>query len=199
MPLLQWKIAIEAALAPLARQVPLSPNTITLLGVIVMAGASAAVWQGHWAWAGALVLLSGTLDLLDGAVAKAQGLSSRYGALLDRVADRVADFLILAALILASRVPAWAGLLAVALVFLGSYISACLEAMAGAGIGEALSLRAVRIVVVALGCVVAEPLAAIVVLAMMGAWSVLQRLLMARALLAGLGAPHRPGSVERRA
>lgn len=199
MPLLQLKLAVDAALAPWARHVPLSPNAITVLGVVAMAGAAAAVLQSHWLTAAALVLASGLLDLLDGAVAKAQGRASRFGALLDRVADRVSDFLILAALILGSPLPAWLGLLAVALVFLGSYVSACLEAMTGPGIGEALSLRAVRIAVVAVGCAVAEPMAAVVTLALMGAWSVLQRLFTARVVLGNVSeAPH-PGNAGRRA
>lgn len=78
----------------------LSPNMVTLAALppAVVAGFCAA--QG-WFLASALLFgLSGLADLLDGALARASGRSTRFGALLDSSLDRIADGCIPVGLIL---------------------------------------------------------------------------------------------------
>lgn len=193
MSMLALKHSIEAGLAPMARRIPFAPNTITLIGVLAMALAAVQVARNDLLGAGLWVLASGLLDLLDGSVAKARGLSTPFGALLDRVADRVADFLILAALTLNGLVPDWLGVLTIGLVLTGSYVSACLEAQTASPVGEAMSLRAWRIVVLAAGCIAGTPVWAVAALAVAGGWAVAARLAAARRLLSDR-APGRPGS-----
>ena len=51
-------------------------------------------------WAGGVVmLLAGVLDLFDGALARATGRASDFGALLDSVADRVSELVVLLGLL----------------------------------------------------------------------------------------------------
>jgi CDP-diacylglycerol--glycerol-3-phosphate 3-phosphatidyltransferase len=101
--------------------------------------------------AAGLVLLNGLLDGLDGAVAVVSGRASRVGFLLDSVADRVSDALLLAALWGAG---APGGLAVVAGVALGLLEYARARA-AQAGMGEigvvTVGERPVRVVLVALG------------------------------------------------
>lgn len=69
----------------------LRANTVSLASIppALIAGICAA--QG-WFWASAaFFMLSGLADLLDGALARTSGTSSRFGALLDSSLDRVAD------------------------------------------------------------------------------------------------------------
>jgi phosphatidylinositol phosphate synthase len=68
------------------------PDTLTWaqLGVSVLAGA--AFWHGAMFLAGWLTITAGTLDILDGGVARRTGVASRYGALIDSVVDRYAEF-----------------------------------------------------------------------------------------------------------
>jgi CDP-diacylglycerol--glycerol-3-phosphate 3-phosphatidyltransferase len=68
------------------------PDTITLaqLGVSVVAGA--AFWKGWMFLAGWLTILAGTLDVLDGGVARRGGMADARGALVDSLADRSAEF-----------------------------------------------------------------------------------------------------------
>jgi CDP-diacylglycerol--glycerol-3-phosphate 3-phosphatidyltransferase len=77
------------------------PDLVTALGVLVSGGAvgAAAAGTGWWLLAAALVVvLSGLLDNLDGAVALLSGRTTRWGHVLDSVADRVSDLLYVAAL-----------------------------------------------------------------------------------------------------
>lgn len=67
---------------------------VTVLGLLIAAVTGWVIATGHL-WVGvALVTTGGLMDTLDGAVAKAAGTSSKRGAFLDSVTDRVADGLI---------------------------------------------------------------------------------------------------------
>lgn len=174
---------VDRLLAPLARRVPLAPNVVTVAAVLAMAAAAALLLSGALAWAGALMLLSGLLDLLDGAVARAHGRQTRFGALLDRVGDRIADTLPLAALILTGAVPLALGVYALAVVPLASYVSACLEAATASRVGETLSLRALRLVALATSCLAGVPGPGVVAVAAIGTLGLLLRMRLARQLL----------------
>lgn len=66
-------------------------DQVTVVGIALAAVTGAVIAMGHL-WTGvALVTAGGLMDTLDGAVAKAAGSSSRRGAFLDSVSDRVAD------------------------------------------------------------------------------------------------------------
>ena len=73
----------------------LKPNAITTTSLLVSCLAAAA-YSLKLPLLGALGLLgSGLIDMLDGAVARATGTSSRFGAVYDHVLDRYAEFAIL--------------------------------------------------------------------------------------------------------
>lgn len=95
-----WLAGAYAIARPLAR-IAVPPDLITLAGVCVSGGALAlaAAGDGGWLVAAALVVvLSGVVDSLDGAVALVGGRTTRWGHVLDSVADRVSDLLYVAAL-----------------------------------------------------------------------------------------------------
>lgn len=184
MPLYGLKHFAQELLAPLAARVPLSPNALTGLGFAAMAGAGLLLAGGLPAAAGVSILASGFLDLLDGAVARAQGRETRFGALLDRVADRGSDLAVLAGAAAGGYAGVPLAFFAAAAVVLASYVSACLEAMTGSRVGEALSLRGVRVGVLALACFVDRMGAGVFLIALLGVWGVASRLWRARRLLA---------------
>ncbi len=74
---------------------PLSPNQLTVLGMVFSAGTCVSLGTGHLSLSILGLALAGLCDLLDGPMAKAKGCSSVRGALLDSVADRVSDALLL--------------------------------------------------------------------------------------------------------
>ncbi|MEP7286627.1 MAG: CDP-alcohol phosphatidyltransferase family protein, partial [Chloroflexota bacterium] len=69
----------------------LHPDTITVLGlVVVMVGAWLAA-RGDFLASGIVLILGMPLDVLDGAIARAMNRQNRFGALLDSTLDRYAD------------------------------------------------------------------------------------------------------------
>ncbi len=177
------KLTLGARIAPWLRETRIAPNTITVAALLVMAAAAAALALGRLRTAGVLIFVSGALDALDGAVARATGRESRFGALLDCVADRVGDFLLIAAAIAAQHVSLPLGLYALSTVALASYVSACLEAATGTRIGERWSLRGARLVTLATGCFFACVDDALLVIAAVATWSLGTRLRIAYRLL----------------
>jgi CDP-diacylglycerol--glycerol-3-phosphate 3-phosphatidyltransferase len=77
----------------------ITANSLTGIGLAGSLGAGALIATGRPVVGGAVSLLSGLPDMLDGAVAKASGRSSRRGAFLDSVVDRLSDAAVLAGLI----------------------------------------------------------------------------------------------------
>lgn len=75
----------------------ITPNMISLFG---FGGNLVAAWlitQDRLPWAGIVYLVFSALDLVDGAVARATGLASPFGAVFDAVLDRASEAIVLAA------------------------------------------------------------------------------------------------------
>lgn len=84
---------IAEAPARLLARMGATPNSITLVGLllnIIVAGILAA---GYPVIGGVCVLLANAFDMLDGAVARVTGKTSRFGAFLDSTLDRYAEAL----------------------------------------------------------------------------------------------------------
>jgi len=140
-----------------ADTVGLSPNGVSVLSLGVAGAAAAAFVTGEPQWyavGGLLVLLNGWLDLVDGALARRQGIASDGGDLLDHVIDRYADLIIIGGL--AAGVDSFAlGFLAVTGVLMTSYLGTQIQAV---GLGRAyggLVGRADRLVLITIAGLVA--------------------------------------------
>jgi CDP-diacylglycerol--glycerol-3-phosphate 3-phosphatidyltransferase len=77
------------------RKTGLTPDHLTVLGLLVGVGAAVAIGSGNLLLGMFLVILAALPDLLDGALAKASDSSSQRGAFFDSTVDRVTDFLLL--------------------------------------------------------------------------------------------------------
>ncbi len=75
------------------------PDTITIVGLIVVAIGALFIAQGQIQIGGVLLLISLPLDALDGAVARAMQRKDRFGSILDSTLDRYADGFIFGGLI----------------------------------------------------------------------------------------------------
>ena len=177
------KLKLEKKAMKHAAGIPLSPNAITLLSFITMVIAGYYVVSGQLLVAGLVVILSGLLDVLDGTVAKARKKATRFGAFLDRVADRASDMVIVSAIIFAGYSTILLGLFTLSVMFLASYASACLESMTRSRVGERLSLRAVRLAVIAAGCLAGQLYASVILVALLSLYAVASRMSAARKLL----------------
>ncbi|HSY15700.1 MAG TPA: CDP-alcohol phosphatidyltransferase family protein, partial [Jatrophihabitantaceae bacterium] len=90
------------AVAPLAVRLDragVSPDAITVVGT-VGAVAGALIFFTHGWWFSGTMLIWGCvmLDLVDGAVARVSGRSSKFGAVLDSSCDRIADAAVFASI-----------------------------------------------------------------------------------------------------
>jgi CDP-diacylglycerol--glycerol-3-phosphate 3-phosphatidyltransferase len=174
----------------------ITPNKLTAAGVTLCLSAAVLVWfekDGEllFFWIGAVVFIVGSiLDILDGALARATGRSTPFGAFVDSTTDRVGEAAMLAAIGLVfardgNEVALAFAFAAVAGSFLVSYTRARAEALGLRG-DVGLSSRAERVVIISTGLILAPwgvlPWAIYVLTA--SAWiTVLQRILAVRAQL----------------
>jgi len=68
-----------------------SADLITVAGLVIAFFSGVFSFKGLFFWAGALLLLSGLLDLLDGAVARASKKTGVFGGIFDSSLDRYGD------------------------------------------------------------------------------------------------------------
>ncbi|MHB8643560.1 MAG: CDP-alcohol phosphatidyltransferase family protein [Gaiellaceae bacterium] len=177
-----------------------TPNALTTSGVTLCAVASVLVaFEDRepllFFWLGAVVFVIGSvLDILDGALARAGGQGTPFGAFLDSTTDRVSEGFMLGAIALVfandgNMVAVAFDFAAVAGSFLVSYTRARAEALGlkgDVGIGS----RAERVVVITAGLVLGPWGAlpwAIYVLAVTAAFTVGQRVSSVRAQLRARG------------
>jgi CDP-diacylglycerol---glycerol-3-phosphate 3-phosphatidyltransferase len=175
-----------------------TPNALTTAGVSLCIAAAVLVPfesrnERLFYWLAAAVFVIGSvLDILDGALARAGGKSTPFGAFLDSTTDRVGEGAMLAAIAL---VFARAGndtavvftVIAVAGSFLVPYVRAKAEALGLRG-DVGLGSRAERVVVITAGLVLAPWGAlqwAIYLLAATSLITVVQRVLHVRKQLLG--------------
>lgn len=93
-----WVYRVMGPIERLCLKSRISPNAITFGATAVTVLCFFRYATGHILSAGWLVLLVGSLDVLDGRVARASNRVTKQGAFLDSVMDRYQDFLIFAGL-----------------------------------------------------------------------------------------------------
>jgi CDP-diacylglycerol--glycerol-3-phosphate 3-phosphatidyltransferase len=94
----KFRAPVDKAVKPMGnalRKTGLTPDHLTVLGLLVGVGAAVAIGSGNLLLGMFLVILAALPDLLDGALAKASDSSSQRGAFFDSTVDRVTDFLLL--------------------------------------------------------------------------------------------------------
>ncbi|HNL51234.1 MAG TPA: CDP-alcohol phosphatidyltransferase family protein [Actinomycetota bacterium] len=146
IPVQAWLTVTFLLAKPLAA-IRLSPDAVTVLGLLVALTVPYWVIRDQYLLAGVVALLAGLIDNLDGAVAILTDKSSDFGYVLDSVADRVGDVALLVGLGLAATNP-WPAVGAALLAFLQEYARA---RAAGVGFTEigviSLSERPTRVLV----------------------------------------------------
>ena len=175
---------VAGGVRPLA-SLGITPNALTIMGLVasIISALCYISWRTNrllLPLAGALILLSGLIDAIDGVLARTTGRVSVFGGFLDSVSDRYSDAVVLSAIVYAGLChPAW-GLAAIVGSLMVSYTRARAEAagvkMAAVGFAE----RAERMVFLALTSMAAYYnlqilFWGVVVLAVVAQFTVLQR------------------------
>jgi CDP-diacylglycerol--glycerol-3-phosphate 3-phosphatidyltransferase len=127
-----WASGITSAAGRVMVRLGVHPDTITLIGLGVVALGALCIGMG-WLQIGGLVLLvSLPLDALDGATARARGQMTAFGGVLDSALDRYADGLIFGGLIVYHMTLGDQGSVLLALAALtGSFAVSYVRARAG--------------------------------------------------------------------
>jgi len=161
----ELRTRVRGLAEPIARgfgRLGLTPNHLTLIGFAIAIVAAWAAASQAWLAAGVLVLVGGVFDLFDGALARATGTASRFGAFMDSVFDRWGEGVVYVGIgwgCAAAGFSEGAVLAAAAMAsaFMVSYARARGESLgfpSGGGLANVgLAPREVRIVILALGLI----------------------------------------------
>jgi CDP-diacylglycerol---glycerol-3-phosphate 3-phosphatidyltransferase len=133
-----------------------SPNVVTVIGLVgVMAGAIVFAVTGNYLAGVIIVTLSAFTDLLDGAMARARGSASKFGALLDSACDRIADGVTFGAVAywLAVHERKWGAVAALVCLVAGQVVSYVKARAEGLGYTANVGLieRAERLIILGIG------------------------------------------------
>ena len=169
----------------------ITPSAITWFGFLLAVGAAALIIAGHLFAAGFMVLFAGFFDMLDGALARHTNQTTRFGAVLDSILDRLSEaVLLLGILVLFLLVEElsvlftllakeWSILLVCLALFgslLVSYIRARAEAL-GLECQVGLFTRAERVIVLALGLWLNQVVIALAIIVVFSFFTIGQRLI----------------------
>lgn len=177
---------------PLGRAVGklgVTPNMVSVFGILGNVLAAWLITQQELLWAGIVFIIFSLLDLVDGAIARATGQATAYGAVLDSILDRASEAIVLVgcAWYFGDRGEWWQVTLAYLALFGSiavSYMRARAE-VAGMAMRDGLFRRQERVAVLAIGLLFNGLTVVIAVLAIFANLTALQRFVT---LLRGLRA-----------
>src|SRR3954470_10061134 len=168
----------------------LTPNAISLTGLVLNLVAAVLIWQGYYFSGGIAFIVGSVCDTLDGRYSRMSGKGTAFGAFLDSTLDRIEEGVVLTAVAVRFSMRGDDGAVAACMIavlasLMVSYTRARAEALGVENKGG-IATRAVRVVILSIGLVFArfDLLApAIYVLAALSVFTVLQRILHVRQAL----------------
>lgn len=167
----------------------LNPNHFTTLGLLLSIPAAYLFGIGYHRIAGAIMLLGGTFDIIDGKVARATNRTTKFGALYDSTLDRYSEVMIFFGLIYyfivdwthsastVSLITAVAVAVAIGGSVMTSYVRARAEGL-GLECKVGIMQRSERVVFIAFGAIfhLKALIVAIIIVAILSNVTALQRL-----------------------
>jgi CDP-diacylglycerol---glycerol-3-phosphate 3-phosphatidyltransferase len=150
---------ITTPIVPLISKLKLTPDAMTIIGVILNLAAAVVIGFGHVFIGGIVFLLAGLFDMLDGALARYMGKTSKFGALFDSTSDRITEAALFLSFIFITGVGVWPfnvtwELVLIFLALTGSFLTSYIRARAeGLNINCTVGIftRPERVIVLALG------------------------------------------------
>jgi CDP-diacylglycerol--glycerol-3-phosphate 3-phosphatidyltransferase len=161
----EQRAGVRSRVEPLAlamARAGFTPDLLTLIGFGVAALGGMLAALGIWLLAGIVATAGAAFDMFDGAVARATGTTSPFGAFMDSTFDRWGEGVVYLGIVVGSTlagfdVGAWLGASALVSAFMVSYVRARGEALgfsSGTGIAAVgFAPREVRTVILAVGLV----------------------------------------------
>src|SRR4051794_2269562 len=151
---------LSAAVRDRLTESRLTPNAISLAGLVGNLAAAVLIWQGFYFLGGIAFIVGSVMDTLDGRYARASGKGTLFGAFLDSTLDRVEEEIVLTAVAyrFALSGDQFAAAMCVVVVLgslMVSYTRARAEAL-GVECKVGLATRPVRVVILSIGLVFAK-------------------------------------------
>lgn len=180
----EWaRDVLEKMAAPLARllaRLKVSPNQVSAAGFALNVVAAVCIATNDLVLAGVIYILAGCLDLMDGTLARVSGRATKFGAFFDSTVDRISEGVVFAAITYRFAIDGQSVLAAVVvLALLGSLLVSYVRARAeglGGKCKVGLLTRAERVILLTLGLLFGLLAQTIVVLAVLTAVTVAQRI-----------------------
>jgi len=158
----------------------ITPNHVTLFGLVGTIGAAVLIAFGHLRWAGLVTALMAPLDAVDGALARLRGTPKRFGAFFDSVIDRYDELILLGALVLYFYNQSdLTGVVLTFLAVLGSVMVSYTRARAeGLGLDAKTGIltRIERSIVLIIGLLFAKPIFSVGIIAVLANITAIQRI-----------------------
>lgn len=166
--------------AMLLAKAGVSPNALTVFGFVTTLAVAWVLSTGRFFLGGFLVLLTGSLDFLDGALARYTGRSTVFGAFLDSTLDRFSDAaLFLGLLAYYASQGSYHQILLVGAALMGSLVTSYARARAeGLGLKDEVGLftRTERIILLAIGLIANQMLVILWIIAVLSNFTALHRI-----------------------
>lgn len=137
----------------IVKKINVNPNLITISSAIIAIIAAYCFFKEQLILGALLILFSGFLDLIDGAIARYYKKSSKFGAVLDSTTDRFSDGVIIIGLISGGYITWFIGFLVILVSYLISYVKSRAESL-GANCNVGLMERAERLILITLGILI---------------------------------------------
>jgi CDP-diacylglycerol--glycerol-3-phosphate 3-phosphatidyltransferase len=168
----------------------LTPNAISITGLILNVVAAVLVWQELYIVGGIAFIVGSVCDTMDGRYSRMSGKGTQFGAFLDSTLDRIEEGVVLIAIAAVfaadgNEVAAAATVAAVLASLMVSYTRARAEAL-GVECKVGIASRAVRVVILSIGILFADLgllAPSVYVLAALGTITMLQRIFHVRSEL----------------
>ena len=158
----------------------INPNILTFTGVLISFWAAFEFGYGNFFRGGLVIIAAGLFDMLDGQVARVTQTESRFGAFYDSVIDRYSDVIILQGLMVYyARKQMLEYVVLVGVVFMGAVLTSYARARAESLIPSCkvgFMERPERIVLLIIGGLANRMEAVLWILAILGNWTVINRI-----------------------
>lgn len=162
----------------------INPNILTFTGVVISFWAAWEFSYGGFRRGGLVIILAGLFDMLDGEVARVSRSETRFGAFYDSVIDRYSDIMILQGLMVYyARKQMLGYVVLVGVVVMGAVLTSYARARAESLIPSCkvgFMERPERIVLLIIGGLANRMEAVLWILAVLGNWTVMQRIYYTR-------------------
>jgi CDP-diacylglycerol--glycerol-3-phosphate 3-phosphatidyltransferase len=159
----------------------LSPNVVTISGLLGNIIASVLLAQGFIQIGGVIVLLVGFTDAFDGAMARARGTINPFGAFLDSVMDRYSEMFLFGGLLINYLNKAdYYSILLVYLAAIGSFLVSYTRARGqslGIDVKSGILTRLERFLILSLSLLFNLPYIGILIIAIFANFTAIQRII----------------------